>query len=253
MKTSTRAFKLLKAKTLPAQWALLSRPAKAYARHLVSRYGWTARGAIQHAYIFGYDVFTFDYHAHRAAIEESTPQSFGYRVDRDSMRVYELNDDQMQELAQSYLVENYRKYNPDAAEMEGPSWGELADALQIVGRETLVYEYMRTIFTSDDFFCTASQPSREPVTYELRQVDAWAEYDDPDDPDEAPAWVWNTSYHLGTFTTTAKDHARAFRAALARLGVTFYRGRTVTEYDGNVYEIVDRKTREPLFAAIPTA
>lgn len=86
--------------------------------------------------------------------------------------------------------------------------------------------------------------------YEIRQVDAWAEYDDPDDPDEPPAWIYNETFSLGTFTTTV-DVPRAFRRALARLGITFYRGHTVTEYDGSIYEIVDRATREPLFAAIP--
>lgn len=86
--------------------------------------------------------------------------------------------------------------------------------------------------------------------YEIREVDALAEYDDPDDPEEVPAWIWNTSYRLGEFTT-AGDVPRAFRRALAKMGVTFYRGRTVTEYTGDVYEIVDRKTREPLFVAIP--
>lgn len=87
-------------------------------------------------------------------------------------------------------------------------------------------------------------------TYEIRQVDAWAEYDDPDDPDEIPAWTYNETWNLGTFTTTG-DPARAFRRALARLGITFHRGRTRTEYDGDVYEIVDRATGEPLFAAVP--
>lgn len=87
-------------------------------------------------------------------------------------------------------------------------------------------------------------------TYEIREVDAIAEYDDPDDPEEKPAWTWNTSYDLGEFTTSG-DVPRAFRRALAKMGVTFYRGRTRTEYDGDVYEIVDRATREPLFAAIP--
>lgn len=87
-------------------------------------------------------------------------------------------------------------------------------------------------------------------TYEVREVDALAEYDDPDDTEETPAWIWNTSYRLGEFTT-AGDVPRAFRRALAKMGIQFYKGRTVTEYDGNVYEIVDRATREPLFAAIP--
>ena len=78
-------------------------------------------------------------------------------------------------------------------------------------------------------------------TYEIREIDALA-YDD--------GWTWNTSYHLGEFTT-AGDVPRAFRRALKCLGITFYRGRTITEYDGDVYEICDRATHEPLFAAIP--
>lgn len=86
-------------------------------------------------------------------------------------------------------------------------------------------------------------------TYEVREIDAWA---DADDPEEAPAWIWNTSYRLGEFTTIG-DVPRAFRRALANLGITFYAGRTRTEYNGDVYEIVDRKTRQPLFAAIPQA
>lgn len=77
-------------------------------------------------------------------------------------------------------------------------------------------------------------------TYEIREVDALA-YDD--------GWTYNTTYRLGEFTT-AGDVPRAFRRALAKMGIQFYKGRTVTEYDGDVYEIVDRATHEPLFAAI---
>lgn len=108
--------------------------------------------------------------------------------------------------------------------------------------------FMPCIIAGPDAAQVCPQPAGD--TYEIREVDAWAEYDDPDDPEEAPAWVWNTSYYLGTFTTTG-DPARAFRRALARLGITFRRGRTVTEYDGDVYEICDRATGQPLFAAIP--
>lgn len=88
------------------------------------------------------------------------------------------------------------------------------------------------------------------AAYEVREIDAWAEYDDPDDPEEEPAWIWNTSYRLGEFTT-AGDPARAFRHYLKTQGVTFRRGATRTEYDGDVYEIVDRKTGAPIYAAIP--
>jgi hypothetical protein len=34
-------------------------------------------------------------------------------------------------------------------------------------------------------------------------------------------------------------------------GITFKANRTRTETDGSVFEIIDRKTKEPLFAAIP--
>lgn len=77
--------------------------------------------------------------------------------------------------------------------------------------------------------------------YEIRQVDAWH---------DGEGWTYNESWEIGNFVTTG-DTARAFRHALARLGITFNRGKTATEYDGDVYEIVDRATREPLFAAIP--
>ena len=79
-------------------------------------------------------------------------------------------------------------------------------------------------------------------TYEIRQVDAWNDGD---------GWTYNESWHLGSFCTVSTDVPRAFRHALANLGITFYRGRTVTEYDGDIYEIVDRATSEPLFVAIP--
>ena len=159
------------------------------------------------------------------------------------MNVNQLNRDQLEELAARHLMEHYHEYNPDAEELEGPSYGEVADALDIVGRDTLMTEYADIEFSCDDFFCSAQLPKarRESYTYEIRQVDAWM-YDGD--------WTYNDSWHLDTFTTTG-DVPRAFRRALARLGVTFYRGRTVTEYDGGIYEIVDRATREPLFAAIP--
>lgn len=154
------------------------------------------------------------------------------------MNVKQLNPDQLEELAQNYLTEHYSEYNPEAAELEGPSYGELAAALQIVTRETLESEYADTDFTRDDFFTSARTPER----YEVREIDAWM-YDD--------SWTWNTSFIVGTFTTAAQDTARAFRHYLKTQGVTFRRGTTRTEYDGDVYEIVDRKTGEPLYAAIP--
>lgn len=108
--------------------------------------------------------------------------------------------------------------------------------------------WQSTSETDQMHFIAWYETTPQKVAYEVREIDAWAEYDDPD---EAPVWVWNTSYNLGTFTT-AGNPARALRRYLKdHHGVTFYRGRTVTEYDGDVYEIQDRATRQPLFAAIP--
>lgn len=157
---------------------------------------------------------------------------------KSTSTVYQLTPDQLEELAQAYLCDHYHEYNPNAAELEGPSYGELAAALDIVGRETLEEEYADTTFTVDDFFCSAPQPER----YEVRQIDAIA-YDD--------AWIYNTTYRIGTFATFAEDVPRAIRYYLKSQGVTFAKGATRTEYDGDVYEIVDRKTGEPLFCAIP--
>ena len=78
--------------------------------------------------------------------------------------------------------------------------------------------------------------------YDVRQVDAIR------DPDGG--WISNASYHLGTLET-AGDTARALRRWLKRRGISFYRGRTRTETDGDLFEITDRKTGQPLFAAVP--
>lgn len=91
----------------------------------------------------------------------------------------------------------------------------------------------------------------QPVRYEVREVDAWPEYE-TDDPDEVPAWTYNSTHRLGEFATASEDVGRAMRRYLRRhYGVTFHRGRTRTEYSGDVWEIVDRATREPLFVAVP--
>ena len=80
------------------------------------------------------------------------------------------------------------------------------------------------------------------TTYEIREVDAWNDGD---------GWIYNTTYNLGSFTTAAQDETRAFYRALNRLGVRFYRGMVRAVDDEDILEIIDRKTAEPLFAAIP--
>ena len=79
--------------------------------------------------------------------------------------------------------------------------------------------------------------------YEIRQIDAL--------PEGENGWIWNTSYKLSTMVTSG-DPRKALPRHLARNhGVKFMRGRTRIVYDGDVYEIQDRKTGEPLFAALP--
>lgn len=78
--------------------------------------------------------------------------------------------------------------------------------------------------------------------FEVRGIDAWL-YDDE--------WVWDTSYFYGYFTTKGKNQAQAFTQYLARHhGIRFRKGRTRIEDDGDIITILDRRTQEPLFAAI---
>jgi hypothetical protein len=81
--------------------------------------------------------------------------------------------------------------------------------------------------------------------FEIREVDAW-------NYGEEEGWIWNTSYHMGDMVTSAKNEKRAFTSWMKKhAGITFKPNRTLIEYDGDVYTIIDRKTKEPLFAAIP--
>lgn len=57
------------------------------------------------------------------------------------MTVKELNRDQLVQLKQDYLTKND----------ENVSYGELADANDLVDDETIFDEYGNTIFSSDDF------------------------------------------------------------------------------------------------------
>ena len=79
--------------------------------------------------------------------------------------------------------------------------------------------------------------------YEIRQIDAW---------NSPEGWTWNTSYLMGTMATSAENVGKAISRYLKQHhGITFKANRTRTQDDGNVIEIIDRKTGEPLFAAIP--
>lgn len=112
----------------------------------------------------------------------------------------------------------------DAAELDS----NIVTICSAAGRPLV---FMPCIIAGPDSARVCPQPVGD--TYEIRQVDVWH---------DGESWTYNDSWSLGTFTTAGDP---------ARLGITFYRGRTVTEYDGDVYEICDRATRQPLFAAIP--
>lgn len=62
------------------------------------------------------------------------------------MTVHELSRDQLIELKQHMLCEQ-----------GSPSYGELADADELISDEKVFEEYCDTDFVEDDFFCTAGQ------------------------------------------------------------------------------------------------
>ena len=80
--------------------------------------------------------------------------------------------------------------------------------------------------------------------YDVREIDAWR---------EPEGWTWNDSFHMGYMTTCAKNEKRALTAYLRRAhGIRFKLNRTLIDSDGDVIEIRDRKTGEPIIAAILT-
>lgn len=81
------------------------------------------------------------------------------------------------------------------------------------------------------------------MIFEIRQLDCYM-YDDE--------WTINTSYDFGELLTQAKNEKQAFTRFLNnKHGITFKKNRTRIEFDGDCYTIIDRKTKEPLFVAIP--
>lgn len=78
--------------------------------------------------------------------------------------------------------------------------------------------------------------------YDLRQVEAWADIE---------GWTYNQTWKLAEFETAAKEHKTAFLRALHKIGVSCKRGKCKVVSDGSIYELIDRKTLEPLFCAVP--
>jgi hypothetical protein len=67
------------------------------------------------------------------------------------MTVYELTEEQIEELAGNYLMEKNEQ------EGEGTSWLELAAPFQFVSKEEVFAEYEGIYFVNDDFSCTAGR------------------------------------------------------------------------------------------------
>ena len=82
------------------------------------------------------------------------------------------------------------------------------------------------------------------ISFEIRQLDAWGNAED--------GYDINTSYNMGEMTTKAQNERKAFTSWLKNhCGISFKNNRTLIEFDGDCYTIIDRKTKEPLFIAIP--
>lgn len=84
-------------------------------------------------------------------------------------------------------------------------------------------------------------------SYEVKQIDAWM------GPDEG--WYWNDVYHLGILNTAAgtkQGLKKALISYLANHAHILLNSRDIRyDYDGDILEIHDRLTDEPLFAMIP--
>jgi hypothetical protein len=80
--------------------------------------------------------------------------------------------------------------------------------------------------------------------FEIRQIDAWGNISD--------CYEYNETWHICNLSSAAQDEKRLFLRALRRRGISFKRGAVRVDYDGSVYEIVNRKTLEPLFCMIPS-
>lgn len=79
------------------------------------------------------------------------------------------------------------------------------------------------------------------MTFEVQQVDAIM---------CDGGWSYNQTWEMGTLRTETKNVKRAFTNYLRKKGITFKKNRTIIEDYGDIIEILDRKTKEPLFCAV---
>lgn len=82
------------------------------------------------------------------------------------------------------------------------------------------------------------------IKFEVREIDAWMDEE---------GWYYNQTFHMGEFQTKAKNEKRAFMDYLRnKHGIHFKLNRTLIVDDGEVMEVIDRKTKEPIICAIPS-
>lgn len=129
--------------------------------------------------------------------------------------------------------------------MDATIYGVDPEAADFSAWSARISDSARTLVTMPDCEGPDSarvHPQALADAYEIRQIDAWH---------DGEGWTYNQTFSLGTFSTFAKDTPRAIRYYLKSKGITLAPHTTRTEYDGDVYEITDRETGAPLFAAIP--
>ena len=81
------------------------------------------------------------------------------------------------------------------------------------------------------------------MKYELRQIDAWGNKTD--------GYDYNETFHIGTYNQRSDDGIRSFLRGLHKYGITCKRGVCRVEYDGDIYELIERKTDRPIICAVP--
>lgn len=83
----------------------------------------------------------------------------------------------------------------------------------------------------------------ELINFDVLDVDAWT--------DPEGGWTYNQAFTIGHFSTRGNEK-RAFIRFLNKRGIYFKKGRTIIDVQdgGCIYEVQDRKTKEPLFAAV---
>lgn len=82
------------------------------------------------------------------------------------------------------------------------------------------------------------------MKYEIRQIDAW---------NDGEGWFYNETWKIGEYETNAQNEKKAFSNALRKHNIFPKRGCCRIDFDGDIYELVNRKDGCPLFCSVPLA